>query len=196
MEEVEGYRKEKLTIDLVKANRTALFWLLPITLIYAVPYLFVWWGRIDLKEAWAELLGSGRSWAIVVSAMFMGIVVHELIHGLVWSLFAKQGFRSIRFGVLWKYLTPYCHCKDPLQVRHYILGALAPAFFLGVLPGIWAIITGSFPLLLFGIFFTVAAMGDFLIVNLIRKEDPDALVQDHPSEAGCYIYRTDTIHRP
>jgi hypothetical protein len=38
-------------------------------------------------------------------------------------------------------------------------------------------------------FFTMAAGGDFLIINLIRKEKSSALVQDHPTEAGCYIYR-------
>jgi catechol 2,3-dioxygenase-like lactoylglutathione lyase family enzyme len=37
--------------------------------------------------------------------------------------------------------------------------------------------------------FTMAAGGDFLIINLIRKEKSSALVQDHPTEAGCYIYR-------
>jgi hypothetical protein len=38
-------------------------------------------------------------------------------------------------------------------------------------------------------FFTMAAAGDFMIINLIRKENKIDFVQDHPSEAGCYIYR-------
>lgn len=189
MEEIQGYRREKLTIDLVKANRTALLWIVPIALAYAIPYFLVWHGRSDNQGSWAELLGSGRSWAFFLIAMILGIIVHELVHGLVWSLYAKQGFRSIRFGVLWKYLTPYCHCKEPLRVKHYIRGAIAPAIVLGVIPGILSIVLGNMMLLVFGIFFTVAAMGDFLIINLIRKEHPDALVQDHPSEAGCYVYR-------
>ena len=32
-------------------------------------------------------------------------------------------------------------------------------------------------------------LGDFLIINLLRKENKDDFVEDHPSEAGCYIYR-------
>ena len=28
-----------------------------------------------------------------------------------------------------------------------------------------------------------------LTINLLRKEKMDSLVQDHPSEAGCFIYR-------
>jgi hypothetical protein len=35
----------------------------------------------------------------------------------------------------------------------------------------------------------MAALGDFLIINLLRKENKSDLVQDHPSEAGCYLYR-------
>jgi len=35
----------------------------------------------------------------------------------------------------------------------------------------------------------VVAAGDFLIINLLRKENKDDFVEDHPSEAGCYIYR-------
>lgn len=35
----------------------------------------------------------------------------------------------------------------------------------------------------------IAAIGDFMIIYLLRKEDMHNLVEDHPSEAGCYIYR-------
>ena len=64
-----------------------------------------------------------------------------------------------------------------------------PSIILGLLPAIVAIYIGNFGLLLFGIFFTMAACGDFLVINLLRKENMKSFVQDHPSEAGCYIYR-------
>lgn len=101
----------------------------------------------------------------------------------------SQGFKSIKFGILWKMLTPYCHCREALNVKQYIIGAFTPAIFLGIVPSLVAIATGNFGLLIFGIFFTVSAGGDFLVINLIRKENSTDLVQDHPSEAGCYIYR-------
>ena len=86
-------------------------------------------------------------------------------------------------------LTPYCHRKEPLNVSQYMIGAIMPAIILGFIPLILAIFIGNLGLLIFGMFFTLAAGGDFLIINLIRKENKDDLVQDHPSEAGCYIYR-------
>ena len=86
-------------------------------------------------------------------------------------------------------LTPYCHCKEPLMVKHYILGAIMPAFVLGIIPAIIAIIIGNFGLLLFGSFFTLAAIGDFMVIYILRNEKKDDFVLDHPSEAGCYIFR-------
>ena len=189
--ELEGYEKEKLTIDLVRANRIALGWFLPIALGYAVPFVLIWRDRMDLKAEASGLFSGWHSFAIFLVVLVLGIVVQELVHGLAWSVFAKRGFRSMRFGVMWKLLTPYCHCKEPLRVKHYMLGAIAPAIVLGLVPGVAAIITGSKGLLAFGIIFTIVAMGDFLIIQRIYKEPADAMVLDHPSEAGCYIFRPD-----
>ena len=70
----------------------------------------------------------------VFVTLMAGIVVHELIHGLTWAYFAKKGFKSIRFGVFWEMLTPYCHCSEPLTVRQYCIGALMPLVVLGIIP--------------------------------------------------------------
>nr|WP_255669550.1 DUF3267 domain-containing protein [Myroides oncorhynchi] len=121
--------------------------------------------------------------------MLIGIIVHELIHGTTWAIFAKRGFRSMKFGILKEYHTPYCHCKEPLKVRPYSIGAIMPALILGFIPSIIAISIGNFGLLLFAIYFTMAAMGDFMIIYLIYKEDKDTWIQDHPSEAGYYLLK-------
>jgi len=191
MQELENYVKEKLTIDLVWANVFGILILIPIVLIYGLPFYFIWRPEYDIKQF---LDGVEPIWLIlkclmIFGVMVLGIILHELIHGLFWAKFAKEGFKSIKFGVLWEMFTPYCHCKEALNVRQYIIGAIAPAVFLGIVPAIVAIIIGNSGLLIFGMFFTMAAAGDFLVINLIRKESSSDLVQDHPSEAGCYIYR-------
>ncbi len=191
MQELENFKKELLTIDLVRANVFGILILFPIVLIFGLPYYLLWNPDINVKvfietvepqEAMSRML-------FTVGFLLIGIVVHELIHGITWARFAHSGFKSIKFGVLWKMLTPYCHCKEPLKVKHYFWGAITPALVLGFIPSIVAIFIGNLGMLIFGIFFTMAAGGDFLIINLIRKENMDALVLDHPSEAGCYIYR-------
>ena len=191
MHDLGNYKKEKLTIDLVWANLFALLILIPIVLVFGVPYYLIWNPTFDIKNLLDGIgpQGVGLVFAMIFGIFMLGIVVHELIHGITWALFTKNGFKSIKFGVLWKMLTPYCHCKEPLTVRQYIIGAITPAIFLGFIPSIIAIIVGNLGMLIFGMFFTMAAAGDFLIINLIRKEDKDDFVQDHPSEAGCFIYR-------
>jgi len=86
-------------------------------------------------------------------------------------------------------LTPYAHCKEPLPVRAYILGVIMPFIILGFLPGIYAIFTGNLQLLIFSFLFSGGAAGDFMILNLIYKENKDNLVLDHPTEGGCFILK-------
>lgn len=183
----EGYEKVLKTIDIVKANETGLKLLLPVVLIYALPFYLVWKDTMSLKEmldagSWLNFL----KWTLIFIA---GIAAHELVHGITWAIFAKKGFRSIRFGVMWKMLTPYCHCKEPLKIKHYLTGAITPFIFVGLIPAIYAIVTGSTGWLFFGIFYTIGAIGDFLIINLLRKEKMTDYALDHPSEAGCYVYK-------
>lgn len=191
--DLENYKQEKLTIDIMKANLYGILILVPTFFIYGVPYFLIWGDEMSLSGLRDILKGApwmiGVGGLVVFVILIAGIVVHELIHGIVWARYAEKGFKSIRFGVLWKMATPYCHCKEPLQVKHYILGAIMPALVLGLLPALIALIAGNFALLIFGMFFTMAAVGDFMIINLLRKEDMNSLVLDHPSEAGCFIYR-------
>lgn len=187
----DNYKKELLTFNLVKANLSGFLAFIPIIIFYVGPYYIIWNEGISsntfnkMAEE-NELLKNSFSLLFI---LILGVVVHELIHGITFSFFAKSGFKAIKFGVLWKMLTPYCHCKEPLLVKQYIIGAIMPAIILGFLPFIYALLSGNLLWLVFAIFFTVAAIGDFYIIFLLRKEDKSSMVLDHASEVGCYIYR-------
>ena len=193
MNKIEDYKKEMLTIDLLKANLYGMFAIIPILIIYGVPFYLLWrnsFSKIALKSFINEFdSGIWGNFIFILLAITIGTILHELIHGITWAKYTKNGFKSIKFGVLWKMLTPYCHCVEPLKVKQYILGAIMPAIILGFLPFAYSLFTGNVLCLFFGIFFTMAAVGDFLIINLLLKEKKDDFVLDHPSEAGCYIYR-------
>lgn len=190
---IPGYRKEERFIDLYKANVFALFLFVPVILLYTLPFYLIWGQQdgpfvfvIDMLE-----ITSITSVLIGILVVILGIIAHELIHGITWVCYTEKGFKSIKFGILMKMLTPYCHCKEPLLVRQYIVGALMPFIILGLIPAIYAWYSGNVNILLFAIFFTVSAAGDFMIVQLIWREDMRNLVLDHPSEAGCFIYKKD-----
>jgi hypothetical protein len=58
---------------------------------------------------------------------------------------------------------------------------------LGIFPLLISIISGSVWVFWFGMLFTISAAGDFLILWIIRKVEPETMVEDHPTRAGCYI---------
>lgn len=174
------YEIEKRTIDVFAANKLAL-WILGLSVVVlGIPFYLIW--KPSLAISWQGSL-------LFFLSFIVGIVLHELIHGFVFGLFAKSGFKSIRFGFLREYLTPYCHCTEPLKVKHYFIGALLPALLLGLVPIVVSFFTGSLFWLIYGIIFFSAAAGDFMVVWILRKEEPDTLVQDHDSEPGCWVYR-------
>jgi hypothetical protein len=191
MESLDNYNKEKITIDIGWANVFAILLLIPTIAVSGVPYYFIWKGNLNFAQFMDHLtpLGAGLNILLILSIGIAGIIFHELIHGLTWSFFTKQGFNAMKFGVLWQMMTPYCHCKEPMKVKHYILGAIMPAIILGILPSVISIITGNLSMLIFGVFFTDAAAGDILIIFRIRKESMEDYVLDHPSQAGCFIFR-------
>jgi hypothetical protein len=191
-QEFVGFRKEELTIDMAKAQLLSLIYFLPGAMLFGLPFYFIWAADYNLEtiiEMVPKSIGVGGAIFFICTVLMGGIVLHELIHGLTFALFAKQGFKSIKFGVMWAFLTPYCHCKEPLLVKHYILGALMPGLVMGILPMAVALMTGNLLVFGFGLFFTLAAGGDFMIVNLLRQVKFDALVIDHPSKIGCYLYK-------
>lgn len=86
--------------------------------------------------------------------------------------------------------TPYCYCEEPLSIKLYILGALAPALLLGGTSLVVAYITGNVFCLLYCLLFMTTATGDFFIVSLLIKEKGSIiLVADQPRGSGYYIYK-------
>ena len=101
----------------------------------------------------------------------------------------KPSLKAFKLGFQWKSLTPYAHCKEPMDIRPYRIGAFAPGFILGILPWLVSLVTGDVLFLFYGFLFTIAASGDLLILWLIRGIKPNTLVEDHPTKAGCYVIK-------
>ena len=101
----------KVAIDIVKANVFAVVIMVVAAIVFLIPFFLIWKDRKPI----GELFGGFGDWSIALVLMFVGIAVHELIHGATWACFAKNGWKSISFGIMWKLLTPYCHCNEPMH---------------------------------------------------------------------------------
>ena len=181
----QGYRKNDLTIGIVKANLFVLLLAIPVVAIGVL--LFVWRNPISL------LTPTPQGSLLFIVAFLVLIVAHELIHGLTWSMYAEHHFKDIEFGFMKEYLTPYCTCTTPLLKRHYIMGALMPCIVLGILPTAFGILLGSHLLFWIGIVMILSAGGDIMIVWKVlafkkQDESKEILIYDHPTQAGSVIF--------
>ncbi len=177
--------KRKVAIDLVKANWFAVAILVISAVVYLIPFVAIWGFNLPKEDSGFEgLLNS----LMVFLVLALGIVVHELIHGITFACFAKRGFKSISFGIIMKYLTPYCHCDEPMSRGKYAVAALMPLVVLGFMPAVLSWFTGSWGMLAFAVILTSGAAGDIWMTWLVSKEKPGALIEDLETEAGYYVY--------
>ncbi|MEM9997004.1 MAG: DUF3267 domain-containing protein [Bacteroidota bacterium] len=183
--------REDRSVSMGKANLYALALILPVGAIQMAAHggLHGWGNFTAGFDWWVE---SGR-WVL---GLVLGIVVHEGLHGLAWKQAAGLPWLAISFGFNWRALAPYAHCDVPMSARAYRIGAATPGLVLGILPALVGLALGWGAWAVFGVFYTVAAGGDALILWLLRNVPGGWLVEDHPSQAGCYVYVPDGAVQP
>ncbi len=179
--ESDGYAKTLLTVDVAKANVLAVIVMLPFVIVAVAAY------QLTAKGVALASLNIFVFLLLIAACM----VIHEGIHGLTWGCFAKSGFRSIDFGVIWSMLTPYCTCSEPLGKGVYLLGSMMPTLVLGPVLTVAACVTGDFTLLMTAVVMIIGGGGDFLIVLKIlshRAKGGEVLFYDHPTELGLVVF--------
>ena len=182
--EAKGYTRNDRTIYIMKANVVTILLSLPVIVVAVGLFFLV--NRSGATDGWDR----SSFWIFTFSYILL-IVVHELIHGLTWSIFAPNHWKDIEFGFMAQYLTPYCTCGVPLEKGQYILGALMPLIVLGLIPAVIAIFSGSFLLLMISVVMIMSAGGDVLLVRELLRFRTDAkeqLIYDHPTQAGSIVF--------
>lgn len=153
--------------------------------------LLVFLFKVRNPEVPIELSGDMGELGFFLILFMILIVVHEIIHGLTWAIFAKGRLKAIAFGFIVQYFTPYCTCKEPLKKYQMILGAMMPTIVLGIFPGIAAAITGSAFLIYMACFMILGGGADIMIsVRMLfyRSNTKDVLYYDHPYKIGSIIF--------
>ncbi len=188
--EAEGYRRTDLTISLVRANVVILAASIPFYVILAIVYfhLHPLGDKISLSLSFGKL---AVFLPVFVIGTFALTVVHELVHGFFWGLFAEHHFHDIAFGIIPQYGAAYCTCKTPLRKDQYIVGGIMPLILVGLLPLIYGIAAGSLLITLVSSIMTLGAGGDILIIQALLRFKTDArevLIYDHPTEGGSIVF--------
>lgn len=178
----EGYTPNHQIMGVFAANVLALVVVIPFAVALFVLY-YVMGNRFSINSGWDNI--------IVLGVFLVLIVIHELIHGITWASFVKGGWKSISFGFIAEYMTPYCSCNQPMKKGQVILGAFMPTLILGFLPCIVACFLGSSVLFAIGILMIFGGGGDLLIIFkllLYKSPSKDVLFIDHPYELGTAVF--------
>jgi hypothetical protein len=170
--------KRDLSISMARANVIVMFITIPVVLLQFAIFILLD-GMENLEPTWNSVL--------LIVVVLLGVVFHELIHGVSWVILGHKPFAAIKFGFQWKTFTPYAHLKEPVNVSAYRLGAFMPGFLLGIAPYFLSLVLGDGNLFWFSLVHTSAAGGDMLILWLIRNVPAGRQVEDHPTQAGCYV---------
>lgn len=114
-------------------------------------------------------------------------VTHELLHALAFIVFGKGSWKDIKFGFMWKSLTPYCHCSRAVSPGVYRITLVFPTIILGVIPMLIGFGFEIGYLALMGTIMLIGGIGDLIILYIIRNIPSNAMVLDHPSKIGCLV---------
>jgi hypothetical protein len=180
--------KTEFTLNQRDTNKKVFLYILPSILLLSIPYLLFWDKGIllNIKHILITKI------FITLPVLIVGIIIHELLHGLSWAIFAKGGIKSIKFGFSKNNFAPYCHCTIPIRLKYYIFGGLLPVAVLGILPLIISWFTGNTALFLFGVVFCIAAGSDILICWKLRNINMRTYIQDFSDKPGCYLIPDET----
>ena len=177
----QGYTRHDLTIGMGKASWIAIFLLIPL--------FIAGYGLYYLVHHKIEMTGFNGAAFLIVFLLLT--VVHELIHGISWSIFTPNHFKDIAFGIMMPYLSPYCTCMAPLTKPRHIFGTVMPLILLGIIPTVIGIAAGIPMALLMGLLMIDIATGDILIILKIlayKTSAKDVVYMDHPTDAGGVIF--------
>lgn len=179
----QGYEEKDLTIGVVYANIMAFVLGLPIIILLLILFIYKNQSGIYTFSIYGPVV------FLIVFAVL--VVVHELIHGLFWAIYAKNHLKSIEFGFMISSLTPYCCCKDMLTKSQYIVGGIMPTVLLGIVPAVISIFTGSLFWFIMGELMILAGGGDLtILLKLLRykSKKEEILYMDHPYECGLVVF--------
>ena len=176
-------QKKEYTLSALKANIYGVLGMIPAILIVYL-YLYIY-GIQAIITGFGNL---GGDMTLLIVLLITGTVMHEGLHGLTWSWFGRISMKEIQFGMHWKLLTPYAHCKVPLNANAYRWGVIMPGLVVGFIPAVIGTAFQSPILLWFGALFIMGAGGDFLTLWLLRNVPGDYMVEDHPTEVGCIVW--------
>ena len=179
----KGYKTKNIIFNTQQAK--------PLCLLSMLPFMaLAFWIYYNVNGFDLDCLSLGFVAALLVLILCLSIL-HEFIHGITWSLFAKDHFHSIDFGIIWSSFSPYCTCSNPLKKWQYLLGVAMPTLVLGGGVALVAVMVNQLLLFFLAEYMILSGGGDFLIIlksMLYHTDKQESVYCDHPFECGFIVF--------
>ncbi|VVM33698.1 DUF3267 domain-containing protein [Terribacillus sp. AE2B 122] len=172
-------QKREVLFDMRKLQRQATY--LTIGLMFVASFIYLIIHGFEISISLSAL-------AIFFLLIIIGIILHELLHGIGFIVIGKVKSSQIKYGFSWKDGAAYAHCMVPIKVRAYRVALLLPVFLTGLLPLLISYIIGNGVLLTASVILTAGGIGDWLIFRSLTKYEASQFVKDHPTKVGYFIY--------
>ena len=178
---MDGYKEKDVTITSGKAMVFGILYALPFVLILGLIYRFSLIERAHLTET-----GGIMFYITFIIIIAVSVAIHELLHGVGWSISSGRGWGIIRFNI--GAMMPSCACEGIMGKKQYLLGVLMPFMVLGAGSIIFLFVyPGTISILTMAVNF-IAAGADLIIAFNVFKEEQTVLIADHPTEAGYIVF--------
>ncbi len=122
-----------------------------------------------------------------VAVSILGILIHEAIHAVFFSLYLPSKFHGVKFGFNNEHGIPYVHILEPISVLGFRIGAVMPLIILGITPVTLGLYMGSLSLTAFGALFTISASGDLLLIARTKGLPSDQKLKDLSDRIGFEV---------
>ena len=124
--------------------------------------------------------------SIFIIGMVFYLILHELFHGLGYSLFAKDK-KNIKFGIVLEKGVLYAACQEKINKNAILISLLLPTIFLSIITFPIGMILNLNYLVIYSIINFAGAIGDILMTVLIVRGPKDLEYLDYNNDIGAYL---------
>ncbi len=127
-----------------------------------------------------------------VGLVVVGVIIHELLHGLGAVIFGKCGKGDVSFGVNLKEGIAFCHVKKPLSGKAYCGMLVLPIIVTGIIPYAICVATGGLMEIAAFSMLIAGGTGDvMMLIGVIKNKDTKRELLDHASAPAYYVLMTE-----
>lgn len=139
-------------------------------------------------------LGTNTDAALFFLGMIGYFILHEIVHGIGYSIFAKDK-KNIKFGIMLERGVLYAMCQEEISRKGIIVSLLLPIFVLTFFTGIIGTIFHLNFLINYSILNLVGAIGDITMFIFLLRLPKDITYIDYDNVIGAYFISDEDLSK-